>query len=69
MYNPLIVPEAVSGNVVYGVRQVRYAVDGAHGKDFIDAVTTAAFKQSVAIEAAAVPRRSGRGRRYDMMQG
>ena len=49
----LINPEVVANNSVYGVRQVQYTVDGVQGKDFVDAVTTAAFIQSTAIEAAA----------------
>ena len=48
-----IVPSEVTGGSVYGVRQVQYTVDGASGKDFVDAVTTAAFKQAAAIEVAA----------------
>ena len=49
----LINPEVVANNSVYGVRQVQYTVDGVPGRDFVDAVTTAAFIQSTAIEAAA----------------
>ena len=49
----LIKPEALPDNSVYGVRQVQYTVEGVPGKDFIDAITIAAFKQSVAIESAA----------------
>ena len=48
-----IVPSEITGGSVYGVRQVQYTVDGASGKDFVDAVTTAAFKQATAIETAA----------------
>lgn len=48
-----IVPSEITGGSVYGVRQVQYTVDGVPGKDFVDAVTTAAFKQTTAIEAAA----------------
>lgn len=48
-----IVPSEITGGSVYGVRQVQYTVDGVPGRDFVDAVTTAAFKQATAIEAAA----------------
>ena len=48
-----IVPSEITGGSVYGVRQVQYTVDGVPGKDFVDAITTAAFKQTTAIEAAA----------------
>ena len=48
-----IVPSEVTGGSVYGVRQMQYTVDGVPGKDFVDAVTTAAFKQATAIEVAA----------------
>ena len=49
----LIKPEMLTGNSIYGVRQVQYTVDGVSGRDFIDALTAASFKQSVAIESAA----------------
>ena len=48
----LIIPDAITGNSVYGVQQVEYTVDGVSGKNFADAVTIAAFKQAAAIEAA-----------------
>ena len=48
-----IVPSEITGGSVYGVRQMQYTVDGVSGKDFVDAITTAAFKQTTAIEAAA----------------
>ena len=46
----MIVAEPLADNVVYGVRQVQYTVNGHSGKDFADAVAIAAFKQAVAIE-------------------
>ena len=46
----LIVTEPLTGNSVYGVRQVQYTVDGRLGKSFADAVAIAAFKQAAAIE-------------------
>ena len=46
----MIQPELLTDNSVYGVRQVQYTVSGESGKSFIDAVTTAAFKQAVTIE-------------------
>ena len=45
--------DVISDNSVYGVRQMQYTVDGVSGKDFADALTIAAFRQSTAIEAAA----------------
>ena len=51
--DPLIKPEILTENSIYGVRQMQYTVDGVSGKDFIDALTTASFRQSVAIESAA----------------
>lgn len=48
----IIVPEAVAGGSVYGVRQMQYTVDGMSGQNFIDAVTAASFRQAVAIEDA-----------------
>ena len=51
--DPLIKPEILTGNSIYGVRQMQYTVDGVSGKDFIDALTAASFRQSVAIESAA----------------
>ena len=48
----LIVTEPLTGNSVYGVRQVQYTVDGRLGKSFADAVAIAAFKQAAAIEAS-----------------
>ena len=49
----LIKPEIIADNSVYGVRQMQYTVDGVSGKDFIDALATAALRQSVSIESAA----------------
>ena len=49
----LIVTDPIPGGSVYGVAQAGYTVDGVSGKDFIDAVTAASFRQSVAIETAA----------------
>ena len=49
---PLVVPSTISGGAVYGVPQVSYTVDGESGKDFSAALSAAAFKQTVAIEAA-----------------
>ena len=49
----LIRADVISDNTVYGVRQMQYTVDGVSGKDFADAVTIAAFRQSTAIEATA----------------
>lgn len=49
----LITANTINGGAVYGVAQYEYTVDGAQGKDYIAALTAAAFKQSVAIEAAA----------------
>ena len=49
----MIVENPISGGSVYGVTQVEYVVDGAGGKNFIDALTAASFKQSAAIEMAA----------------
>lgn len=47
----MIIPNDI-GNAVYGVKQYAYTVDGDPGKDYIDALTKATFKQSVAIEEA-----------------
>lgn len=49
----LITANTINGGAVYGVAQCEYTVDGAQGKDYIAALTAAAFKESVAIEAAA----------------
>ena len=49
----LIRADVISDNTVYGVRQMQDTVDGVSGKDFADAVTIAAFRQSTAIEATA----------------
>jgi len=46
----MIQPEALTDNSVYGVRQMQYAINGSSGKNFIDAVTIAAFKQAASIE-------------------
>ena len=50
MADLLIKTSDIDGGAVYGVRQVQYAVDGVPGKNFIDAVTAAAFRQCTAIE-------------------
>ena len=47
-----ITADVVPGGAVYGVAQVSYTVDGSSGRDFVDAVTAAAFRQSTAIESA-----------------
>ncbi|MBO7683657.1 MAG: hypothetical protein J6T51_02910 [Kiritimatiellae bacterium] len=52
MSDKLIKTDVIEGGAVYGVRQVEYTVDGVPRKDFIDAVTTAAFRQATAIETA-----------------
>lgn len=49
----LIVEEKISGFNVYGVRQVQYTVDGLSGRDYVAALTAAAFKQATAVEASA----------------
>jgi len=49
----LIKPSEIQGGSVYGVKQVQYTVDGVEGKDYIDALTAAAFRESVAIEETA----------------
>ncbi len=46
----LIQAEPLTDNAVYGVRQVQYAVAGESGKNFVDAVTIAAFRQATSIE-------------------
>lgn len=48
----MIVTEPLADNSVYGVRQVQYTVDGRSGKNFMDAVMIAAFKQATTIETA-----------------
>ena len=48
--NPLISTDPITDISVYGVRQMQYTVGGKSGKDFIDAVTAAAFRQAAAIE-------------------
>ena len=48
----LISAEVITGNSVYGVRQAQYTVGKESGKNFIDAMSLAAFKQAVAIESA-----------------
>lgn len=45
-----IQPSTITGGSVYGVAQVEYTIAGESGKNFIDAVTLAAFMQSTAIE-------------------
>ena len=49
----LIKATEIAGGAVYGVRQMSYAVVGVSGKDYADALTAAAFKESVSIESAA----------------
>ena len=49
----LIQTSVIQGGDVYGVPQMSYVVDGATGKDFGEALATAAFYQTVAIEGAA----------------
>ena len=48
----IITASEITGGGVYGVAQVEYTVDGQDGKNFIDALTLAAFKQAAAIEGA-----------------
>jgi hypothetical protein len=50
--NSLIQTEALPGCSVYGVKQVQYTVDGVSGRDYIAALTAAAFKEAAAIEVA-----------------
>ena len=47
-----ITVDQISGNTVYGIPQVEYAVDGLSGQIFADAVTIASFKTATAIEDA-----------------
>lgn len=49
----LIAANAIAGDVIYGVQQYDYTIEGISGKDYIAALTTAAFKESVAIEDSA----------------
>ena len=49
----LIQTTVIQGGAVYGVEQLSYVVDGVTGKDFGAALAAAAFRQTVAIEAAA----------------
>ena len=49
----LIAANAIAGDVIYGVQQYDYTIEGVSGKDYIAALTTAAFKESVAIEDSA----------------
>ena len=46
----MIKAEPLADNAVYGVGQVQYAVAGKSGKNFVDAVTLAAFRQAATIE-------------------
>ena len=46
----LITADEISGASVYGVPQVQYTVDGVSGSNFIDALTAAAFRQTVSVE-------------------
>ena len=48
----LITTETITDNSVYGVQQVQYTVNGHSGKNFMDAVAIAAFRQAAAIETA-----------------
>lgn len=48
----LIYTESLTGNSVYGVRQVQYSVGNETGRNFTDAVMLASFRQAVAIEDA-----------------
>ncbi len=48
----LITTETITDNSVYGVRQVQYTVNGHSGKNFMDAVAIAAFRQAAAIETS-----------------
>lgn len=48
----LITTETITDNSVYGVRQVQYTVNGNSGKNFMDAVAIAAFRQAAAIETS-----------------
>ena len=49
----LIVANEIAGGAVYGIPQYDYTVGEATGRDYIAALTAAAFKESVAIEASA----------------
>ena len=49
----LIQTTVIPGGAVYGVEQMSYVVDGVSGKDYSAAIASAAFRQTVAIEAAA----------------
>lgn len=49
----LIVANEIAGAAVYGVKQYDYTIEGVGGKDYISALTMAAFKESVAIESSA----------------
>lgn len=46
----LITADTIAGGSVYGVQQMQYVVGGAAGKNFVDAVTLASFRQAVSIE-------------------
>lgn len=48
----LITTETITDNSVYGVQQVQYTVNGHSGKNFMDAVAIAAFRQAAAIETS-----------------
>ncbi|MBR1588116.1 MAG: hypothetical protein IJ658_07310 [Kiritimatiellae bacterium] len=48
----LITANRIEGAAVYGVEQMSYAVDGVSGQDYAAALSAAAFKEAVAIEAA-----------------
>ena len=48
----IIIASEITGGSVYGITQVEYTVDGQDGKNFIDAVMLASFKQATAIEGA-----------------
>lgn len=46
----LIEANEIAGNVVYGVQQYDYTVDGLSHQDYIAALIAASFRESVAIE-------------------
>lgn len=49
----MIQPYAIPGASVYGIPQMEFKVDGVSGKSYLDAITAAVFKESVAIETTA----------------
>lgn len=48
--NATIVANEIPGDTVYGVKQYDYTVDGVSGQDYAAALSSAALKESVAIE-------------------